>query len=84
MADDWVSASEIGAYEYCARAYWLERVRGIERTVGVVGRLARGIVRHAQHGRRVAMQQWLVRVAIVLLIAAALIGAGAMMASGKR
>ncbi len=68
---DWVSPSEIAAYTYCARAYWLERVQHFERTGGGTARLEIGQSQHQSHGRRVAAQRWLVRLAIVLLVAAA-------------
>jgi hypothetical protein len=71
VTDDWVSASEIAAYEYCARAYWLECVQHVERPRGTAARLESGVQHHGAHGRRVAAQQWLVRSAILLLIAAA-------------
>jgi hypothetical protein len=70
---EWVSASEIAAYTYCARAYWLERVQSVPRPAGgdVESRLAAGTWQHEAHGRRVAWQRWLVRAALVLLAAAA-------------
>jgi hypothetical protein len=70
---DWVSASEIAAYTYCARAYWLERVESVPRPAagGGESRLASGTSQHEAHGRRVAWQRWLVRAALVLLAAAA-------------
>jgi hypothetical protein len=70
---DWVSASEIAAYEYCARAYWLERVRQVERGAAVDSRLAAGEAHHRAHGRRVAWQHWLVRAACLLLVTAAVL-----------
>lgn len=68
---DWVSASEIASYSYCARAYWLERVVALERSSEDAERLEAGQAEHAAHGRRVALGQWLVRVAILLLVLAA-------------
>jgi hypothetical protein len=70
---DWVSASEIGTFEYCARAYWLERVHVVERTEGTGSRLAAGTVHHQAHGRRVAWQRRLVWMAVALLCAGSLL-----------
>ena len=69
-SDDWVSPSDIATYTYCARAYWLERVRGVERTSGGAGQLEVGRFQHDVHGRRVVLQRWLVRLAVVLLLGA--------------
>ncbi|MCS7220475.1 MAG: hypothetical protein RML36_14135 [Anaerolineae bacterium] len=48
-----IRASEIGLYAYCARAWWLQRVRGIKSEN--ISALRVGVQRHAQHGRRVAL-----------------------------
>ncbi len=69
-SNDWVSPSDIATYTYCARAYLLERVQQIARTGEGMGRLEIGHLEHKSHGRRVSIQRWLVRLAIVLLIAA--------------
>jgi hypothetical protein len=68
-----VSASEIGSYEYCARAYWLERVQRTERPAATGSRLADGTGHHRAHGRRVAWQRHLVRAAVALVVAAILV-----------
>jgi hypothetical protein len=67
--DAWVSASDIGTYEYCARAYWLERVQRVRRPDGTGSRLTMGTAHHRAHGRRVAWQGRLVRTAVALLSA---------------
>ena len=46
-----VRASDIGAYTYCRRAWYLAQVRGVAHEQPQ--RLARGSQAHAQHGRRV-------------------------------
>jgi len=65
MSDYVLWASEIGEYEYCARAWWLGWVRGEERLDQA--KLAAGVKRHAQHGQQVAVAGWARRLAIVLL-----------------
>jgi hypothetical protein len=71
--DNWVSASEIGAFEYCARAYWLQHVREIESTPAGESRLAEGTIRHEAYGLLVLWQRRLVRAALALLVVAALV-----------
>jgi len=67
---DWVSASEIAANAYCARAYWLERVRQVSRDGEGDGRMDSGRAHHRAHGRRVSAQRWLLRAAVVLVVVA--------------
>lgn len=61
-----IRASEIGEYVYCARAWWLRRVAGLEPE----GRERRehGTALHRRHDRSVAVSR-------LLLIVAALLGA---------
>ncbi len=63
-----IRASEIGEYVYCARAWWLRRVAGLE----PAGRERRehGAVLHRRHGRAVAGSRSLLVVALVLVITA--------------
>jgi hypothetical protein len=68
-----VSASEIGTYEYCARAYWLERVQRTERPAGKNSRLTAGTGHHRAHGRRVAWQRRLTGAAAALICAGVLL-----------
>jgi hypothetical protein len=49
MPDRFVRASEIGEYEFCARAWWLAHVLGRERENP--GELAAGRERHQRHGQ---------------------------------
>jgi hypothetical protein len=69
-----LSASEVGRYVYCARAWWLQRVQGFapENTAA----LERGAQRHTVHGRAVATVRrqtawvrWLVILALSLALA---------------
>lgn len=50
---DWVSASEIGEYMYCARSHWLQRVRRAAQDPTAAARLAAGVVAHQAHGAAV-------------------------------
>jgi CRISPR/Cas system-associated exonuclease Cas4 (RecB family) len=63
-----IRASEIGEYVFCARAWWLRRVAGLE----PAGRPRRsqGIRRHRRHGHLVAASGILRVLAIILLLLA--------------
>jgi CRISPR/Cas system-associated exonuclease Cas4 (RecB family) len=49
--DEWLRASEIGHYAYCARAWWLQRVKGVQSDNTEA--LGRGLALHSAHGRAV-------------------------------
>jgi len=63
-----IRASEIGEYVYCARAWWLRRVLGLE----PAGRERReiGTALHQRHGRAVAGSRALLVLGGVLAAAA--------------
>lgn len=63
-----IRASEVGEYIYCARAWWLRRVAGLE----PAGRARRehGTALHRRHGRAVVGSRALLLVAAALVIAA--------------
>lgn len=69
---DIIRASELGEYVYCARAWWLRRVRGVESSN--VAALESGQATHDRHGRAVAAFQlqrrlaWIV-VGLAMLVA---------------
>ncbi len=68
-----VRASDLAAWEFCHRAWWLAHVRGAEHRNPAA--LAAGDAAHLAHGRRVqwARQLWLAGLALVGLSGAALI-----------
>jgi len=68
---DHVRASEVGQYVYCARAWWLGAVQGVEPIN--VEELQRGQLRHWQHGRRVIAYRRLRYLGYLLLLAALLL-----------
>ena len=68
-ADDVIRASEIGQYAYCARAWWLGRVRGLP-SAHVV-EMRRGTAGHRAHGRSVERYHQLRRLALSLIVLAA-------------
>jgi hypothetical protein len=66
--DDIIRASEIGQYAFCARAWWLARVKGYRSTN--VAAMQQGTARHRTHGRDVEGYHLLRRVAVALLLLA--------------
>jgi hypothetical protein len=71
-SDRVIRASEIGRYVYCARAWWLGSVQGLPSTHE--REMAVGETAHARHGRRVRTSLWLSRLAIAVLLLAAVVG----------
>ncbi len=72
-----VSASDIGAWAFCQRAWWLARVQGAEHRNPAV--LQRGDAMHADHGRTALRATWLRRAAIALIIVAGVLFVAALM-----
>ena len=71
-AADVLRASEVGEYAYCARAWWLHRVQGIESHNAAA--LQHGQQVHERHGRAVARFQMQRRLALALIGLALLAG----------
>jgi CRISPR/Cas system-associated exonuclease Cas4 (RecB family) len=67
-----IRASELGQHAFCARSWWLSRVKGCRS--GNVRELATGQALHLAHGHAVRSYQRLQRLALGLLVAAALAG----------
>jgi hypothetical protein len=69
-----IRASELGAYVYCARAWWLGSQEGLPsqntRALESGGRA------HERHGRRLMIGALLARLSYLLLILAGLAGLG--------
>ena len=63
-------AGEIGEYVFCHRAWWLDRVQGIESANRED--LDAGVARHAAHGRAVQRADTLRRAARLFLVVALL------------
>jgi CRISPR/Cas system-associated exonuclease Cas4 (RecB family) len=66
-----IRASEVGEYVYCARAWWLRRVVGLEPSGHERREL--GTALHRRHGRAVAGSQALVIAGAALALAALLL-----------
>ena len=69
--DPVVRASELAQYEYCARAWWLGRVKGYRSAN--VGAMERGTARHHAHGRVVVGYHRLRWLALALFGVAAML-----------
>jgi CRISPR/Cas system-associated exonuclease Cas4 (RecB family) len=74
--DDLIRASELSQYAYCARAWWLGRVMGY-RSANVEAMQA-GAARHRAHGRAVEGAYRRRRLALTLLVLAAVALAAAL------
>jgi hypothetical protein len=68
VADRFVRASEIGEYEFCARAWWLGRVLGREHENP--HQLDAGRRDHAGHGRGVNLAGVLQQAGLILVLTA--------------
>jgi hypothetical protein len=66
--DPIIRAGEVGQYAYCARAWWLSRVKGIPSAN--VAALRRGEARHRDHGHAVESYHRLRRLAVLLFMLA--------------
>jgi len=62
---NWIRASEINAYGYCARSWWLQYVVGLEPEDR--GQFTAGQEQHRAHGRQVLRTVAMQRVALVIL-----------------
>jgi CRISPR/Cas system-associated exonuclease Cas4 (RecB family) len=69
--DDIIRASEIAQYAYCARAWWLGRVKGY-RSANVAA-MHQGTARHRTHGRAVEGYHLLRRLAVALIVLAGVV-----------
>jgi hypothetical protein len=63
-----VRASEVSQYAFCARAWWLGRVKGYRSTN--VRAMRQGRARHEAHGRAVEGYHFWRRLAVALIVLA--------------
>jgi hypothetical protein len=66
--DPIIRASEISQYAFCARSWWLQRVRGYRSSN--LSAMEQGAARHRTHGRSVEGYHLLRRLAVALLVLA--------------
>jgi hypothetical protein len=66
MADRIIRASEIGQYVFCAKAWWLGAIEGVEPSNA--RELEAGTWAHARHGRTVAVTGLAQRAGLGLLL----------------
>ena len=66
--DSVIRASEVSQYAFCARAWWLGRVKGYRSTN--VRAMRWGSARHEAHGRAVEGYNLLQRLALALVVLA--------------
>ena len=65
MSDRIIRASEIGQYDYCAKAWWLGSIEGV--SPSNVQQLQAGTTAHAEHGRQVQRASQLQTAAFILV-----------------
>jgi len=65
---DWIRASEIQAYGYCARSWWLRYV--LELDPADPEEMETGTGRHWAHGRQVIRAEGFRRVAVLIMLVA--------------
>jgi hypothetical protein len=66
MSDRIIRASEINSYVYCARAWWLGAIEGVQ--PANIRELDAGTLAHARHGQAVIVAGWAQRIAVALLL----------------
>ncbi len=66
MSDRIIRASEIGQYDFCAQAWWLGSVEGVQPSN--VRELQAGTRAHAEHGRQVRRAAQLQMMAIGVIV----------------
>ena len=65
MSDRILRASEIGQYDFCAKAWWLGSIEGVPPSN--VHELQAGTAAHEEHGRQVRRASQLQMAALVLV-----------------
>jgi hypothetical protein len=65
MSDRIIRASEIGQYDFCAKAWWLGSVEGVPPSN--VRELQAGTAAHEEHGRHVRRASRMQMAAVMLL-----------------
>jgi hypothetical protein len=67
MSDRIIRASEIGQYDFCAKAWWLGSIEGV--SPSNIRELQAGTAAHEQHGRQVqrASQMQIAAFALIAL-----------------
>ena len=65
MSDRIIRASEIGQYDFCAKAWWLGSIEGVQPSN--IRELQAGTAAHAEHGRQVQRASRMQMAAFVLV-----------------
>lgn len=80
MSERIIRASEIGQYDFCARAWWLNVVQGIPSEN--VRELQIGTQAHERHGQQISRAGRLQQAAVLLLVAGIILLAVVVLRSG--
>jgi hypothetical protein len=67
MSDRIIRASEIGQYDFCAKAWWLGSIDGVQPSN--IREMRAGTAAHEQHGQRVqrASQMQMIAIGLVMV-----------------
>jgi len=65
MSDRFIRASEIGQYDFCAKAWWLGSIEGVQPSN--IRELQAGTAAHEEHGRQVRRASQMQRAAFILV-----------------
>ena len=71
MSDRIIRASEIGQYDFCAKAWWLGSIEGV--APSNIRELQAGTAAHEAHGKRVQQASQLQVAALVLVALGAIV-----------
>jgi len=66
MSDRIIRASEIGQYDFCAKAWWLGSIEGVQPSN--IRELQAGTAAHAEHGRQVRLASQMQMIAMGLVV----------------
>jgi hypothetical protein len=65
MSDRIIRASEVGQYDFCAKAWWLGSIEGV--SPSNIRQLQAGTAAHEEHGRQVKRASQLQTAALLLV-----------------
>lgn len=68
MNKDWVTASQLGEWEFCAHSWYLKNVKGLQQSAKAAKRMGAGARSHTQHITRAARSATLYRTSTFIAI----------------
>lgn len=80
MSDRIIRASEIGQYDFCAKAWWLGSIEGVEPSN--IRELQGGAAAHEWHGRQVTRASRLQTIAVAVMVMGIILVVASLLSSG--